>query len=110
MGKNFHFDKGYTFDDVALVPQYNNVPSRTEPRLDSWLTKNIKIGIPLLCSNMDTTISEELAYILIKNQSMPIYHRFTENFADQEKWVKKFGNQTFVSCGLGNTKIEEIVI
>ena len=29
-----------TYDDVALVPQFNNIPSRTEPSLESWLTKN----------------------------------------------------------------------
>jgi len=108
MAKSYRFDKGYTFDDVALVPQYNNVPSRTEPKLDSWLTKNTKIGIPLLCSNMDTTIGEELAEILIENDSIPIYHRFTEDYADQEKWVKKFGSKTFVSCGLGKKKLEEV--
>ena len=108
MAKSYRFDKGYTFDDVALVPQYNNVPSRTEPKLDSWLTKNTKIGIPLLCSNMDTTIGEELAEILIENDSIPIYHRFTEDYSDQEKWVKKFGSKTFVSCGLGKKKLEEV--
>ena len=25
------FRKAYTFDDIALVPQFNNIPSRTEP-------------------------------------------------------------------------------
>ena len=50
------FRKGYTFDDVALVPQFNNVPSRTEPSLESWLTRNRKINIPLVCSNMDNAL------------------------------------------------------
>lgn len=108
MVKNYHVEKGYTFDDVALKPQFNNVPSRSEPELSSWLTKNKKIGIPLLCANMDTTIGEQLATILIKNGSIPIYHRFTENFADQEKWVQKFGEKTFISCGLGKKKLEEV--
>ncbi len=108
MVKSYLFDRGYTFDDVALVPQYNNVPSRTEPMLDSWLTKKTKIGIPLLCANMDTTIGEELAEILIQRGSIPIYHRFTENFSDQERWVKKFGEKTFISCGLGAKKLEEV--
>ena len=96
--------KGYTFDDVALVPQFNNVPSRTEPSLETWLTKNRKIQIPLLCANMDTAISEELAEILITQGTLPIFHRFTQ-FAVQEKWVKKFRENTFISCGI--QKIEE---
>ncbi|MCB1108554.1 MAG: guanosine monophosphate reductase, partial [Chlamydiia bacterium] len=91
--------KAYTFDDVALVPQYNNVPSRTEPELDTWLTKNRKMDIPLVCSNMDTTISEELAHILIEHGSVPIFHRFSEH-EHQKAWVKKFGSKTFISCGI----------
>ncbi len=91
--------KAYTFDDIALVPQFNNVPSRTEPLLETWLTKNQKIGMPLICSNMDTAISKELAEILIGAGSIPIFHRFTE-FEEQKKWVKKFGKKTFISCGI----------
>lgn len=93
-----------TYDDVALVPQFNNIPSRTEPSLESWLTKKLKIAIPLLAANMDTVISEELAEILIAQGSIPIFHRFTP-FEEQEKWVKKFKDKTFVSCGI--QKLEE---
>ncbi|NGX46696.1 MAG: Inosine-5'-monophosphate dehydrogenase [Chlamydiae bacterium] len=91
--------KAFTFDDVALVPQFNNVPSRTEPLLETWLTKNRKIKIPLVCANMDTAISDELAEILIGEGSIPIFHRFTD-LESQKKWVKKFGNNTFISCGI----------
>jgi len=91
----------FTFDDVALVPQFNNVPSRTEPDLATWLTKNRKIDIPILCANMDTAISEDLADVLLKYGSYPIYHRFTP-LADQKKWVKKYGERTYISCGMHN--------
>lgn len=96
--------KAYTFDDVALVPQFNNIPSRTEPSLETWLTKNRKIQIPLLCSNMDSVISEELADIMIEQGSIPIFHRFT-TFEVQAKWVKKYQENTFISCGI--QKIDE---
>jgi IMP dehydrogenase len=93
--------KAFTFDDVALVPQFNNVPSRTEPLLETWLTKNRKVKIPLICSNMDTAISPELADILIEQGSIPIFHRFTD-LDTQKEWVKKYGNNTFISCGIHN--------
>ncbi len=93
------FRKGFTFDDIGLVPQFNNVPSRSEPSLETWLTKNRKIQIPLLCANMDTAIGEELADILIQTGSIPIFHRFTP-FDTQMKWVKKYGQNTFISCGI----------
>ncbi len=88
-----------TYDDVALVPQFNNIPSRTEPCLETWLTKKLKVSIPLLAANMDTVISEELAEILIAQGSIPIFHRFTP-FEEQLKWVKKFRDKTFISCGI----------
>ena len=96
--------KGYTFDDVGLVPQFNNVPSRTEPCLESWLTRNRKIQIPLICANMDTAICDPLADILLESGSIPIFHRFT-NLDIQKAWVKKYGENTFISCGI--TKIDE---
>jgi len=68
--------KALTFDDVALVPQYNNVPSRTEPSLKTWMTKDSKIDVPVLAANMDTVISRELADVLIENGVYPIFHRF----------------------------------
>jgi IMP dehydrogenase len=68
--------KAYTYDDVALVPQFNNVPSRTEPDLATWLTRNFQISIPIVASNMDTVICEDLADVLIEEGSSPIFHRF----------------------------------
>ncbi len=94
----------FTFDDVALVPQFNNIPSRTEPSLETWLTKNRKIGIPILAANMDTVIGEDLAQVLLDYGSIPIFHRFVP-LEDQKKWVKKFHEKTFISCGMH--KIEE---
>lgn len=93
--------KAFTFDDVALVPQFNNVPSRIEPGLDSWLSKNLKIKIPIVNANMDTVIGPELAEILIANGTIPIFHRFTE-LEEQKSWVKKFREQTFISSGILN--------
>lgn len=98
--------KTYTFDDVALVPQFNNIPSRTEPNLETWLTRDRKIQIPLLAANMDSVIGEELAEILIHNGTIPIFHRFT-TFEGQAKWVEKFRDKTFISCGIHRHRIEE---
>lgn len=99
-----HMRHALTYDDVALVPQFNNIPSRTEPSLESWLTKKLKIGIPILAANMDTVISSELADILIAEGSIPILHRFLP-LEEQEKWVKKYKDKTFISCGI--QKIDE---
>ncbi|HLB52651.1 MAG TPA: guanosine monophosphate reductase [Chlamydiales bacterium] len=93
--------QAFTYDDVALVPQFNNVPSRTVPSLESWLTKKTKIEIPLLAANMDTVIGKELADILLEQGSIPIYHRFTP-FEQQLEWVKQYAGKTFISSGILN--------
>lgn len=93
-----------TYDDVALVPQFNNIPSRTEPSLETWLTRQRKMGIPLLASNMDTVIGDDLADLLIQCGSIPIFHRFT-SMEEQIRWVKKYEKNTFISCGIG--KLDE---
>jgi IMP dehydrogenase len=93
--------KTYTFDDVALVPQFNNILSRTEPSLATWLTRDKKIDIPLVNANMDAVINEEMAQLLLQEGTIPIFHRFT-SLDKQKEWVKRFGAKVFVSCGLNN--------
>ena len=53
----------YTFDDVALIPQYSNVNSRLDTKLNTKLTKKITMKIPIVAANMDTVICERMAYI-----------------------------------------------
>ncbi|MCH9670865.1 MAG: guanosine monophosphate reductase [Gammaproteobacteria bacterium] len=89
----------YTFDEVALVPQFNNIPSRTEPSMKSWLTRTLEVEIPIVAANMDTVIGEDLAQVLLDNGTPPIFHRFTD-FDAQKAWVKKFGSKTFISSGI----------
>lgn len=99
-------NKGLTYDDIALIPQYNNVPSRLEPNFSSWLTKNVQIGLPILPANMDCVIGPELARVLHKNNGIPIFHRFTGNDT-MLKWLKLFP-RSFVSSGVGEKDLDFI--
>ena len=101
--------RAYTFDEVALVPQFNNIPSRTEPDLETWLTRNRKVAIPLVAANMDSVIGPELAEILVDNGTVPIFHRFTD-LGCQRRWVERFGDRTIISSGLkGIDRIRELL-
>ena len=91
--------RAYTFDEVALVPQFNNIPSRTEPTLDTWLTRNRRLSLPLVPANMDSVVGDDLAKVIIENGGMPIFHRFT-TAEEQEQWVRRYEEQTFISCGM----------
>ena len=91
----------YTFDDIALMPQYSNVNSRLDTKLNTKLTKKITMKIPIIAANMDTVICERMADILLKNGSIPIFHRFC-SFKKQIDLVRKYKNECFVSYGLNN--------
>lgn len=99
------FPLALTFDDVALVPQYNNVPSRTEPDTSTWLTREIQAGMPLIPANMDTVIGSDLAKVICANGGIPIFHRFT-SLDQQAKWIEEFDGRVFLSSGLN--KWEEL--
>ena len=94
-----------TFDDVALVPRYNNVESRIEPDTSAWLTKKLRVGLPLIPANMDTVIGSALAHVVVDNGGIPIFHRFTD-LSTQKKWVDEFDGKVILSCGVG--KVDEI--
>jgi IMP dehydrogenase len=57
------------------------------------------MSIPILAANMDTVIGEDLAEVLIGQGSIPIFHRFSP-MEDQMKWVRKFPEKIFISCGI----------
>lgn len=96
---SFRKEEGLTYEDVALVPQYNNVASRTEPNLSTWLTQKTQVSHPFVPANMDTVISCEMASVLRESGTYPIFHRFSP-IEEQLEWVKKFPNCCYISSGL----------
>lgn len=92
---------GLSYGDVCLVPKYNNVVSRAIPVFKTQLTKKTDIAIPILASNMDTIIGPELAEVIAKFGSVPIFHRFykEEKIAELIDLVRKYENNCYVSWG-----------
>jgi len=93
------FKTCYTFDDVALVPQYNNVDSRLETDVSVWITQHVKSQMPIIPANMDTVIGPTLGNIIVKNGGIVIIHRF-QPFEQQLEQVKLWPNKCFVSIGI----------
>ena len=48
--------KFLTFDDVGLIPNFNQVKSRLDVNLKTFLTTNVSSNIPLIPANMDSVI------------------------------------------------------
>ena len=75
--------KGFTFDDVLLVPKSSSINSRKHPKLTAQLTKNYTIEIPLITANMDTITEAEMACKMAELGGAGILHRFMD--IDQQK-------------------------
>ena len=83
--------KGYSYDDVLMVPQYNDVSSRKEVDFTTKVTKNYSLDIPILAANMDTVCEAKMAITLGKLGGLGVIHRFmsVENQAKEVLKVKR---------------------
>lgn len=98
MGGDFHSKLKYdfealTFDDVLLVPAESHViPS--EVCTDTFLTKAIKLSIPILSAPMDTVTEALMAIALACEGGLGIIHRnmSAERQAAEVERVKKWGS------------------
>jgi len=81
------FVRSLTFDDILLLPGFGNF-DRSEISLQSSLTPNIKLRIPLISAPMDTVTESELAIALGQMGGIGIIHR-NLTIEAQVKEVKK---------------------
>ncbi len=68
------FKQSFTFDDVLLVPKGSKILPR-EVKLETNLTKNIKLNIPVLSAAMDTVTEVDMAIGLARTGGMGIIHK-----------------------------------
>lgn len=66
--------EGYTFDDLLLVPSYSEVVP-IQVKLETKLTKQITLTIPVLSAAMDTVTESLMAIALAKLGGLGIIHK-----------------------------------
>lgn len=66
--------EGLTFDDVLLVPAKSEIlPKNTDT--STFLTKKIKLNIPLMSAGMDTVTESKLAIAIAREGGIGIIHK-----------------------------------
>ena len=69
-------DTALTYDDVLLVPQYSDVDSRRKLSIQTRLTNQITLQIPVVSANMDVVTESEMAIAMAREGGIGIIHRF----------------------------------
>ncbi|MCR5667128.1 MAG: IMP dehydrogenase [Eubacterium sp.] len=85
--------EGITFDDVLLVPSYSEVtPNMVD--LTTYLTKSIKLNIPMMSAGMDTVTEHRMAIAMARQGGIGIIHKnmSIEQQADEVDKVKRSEN------------------
>ena len=73
--------EGITFDDVLLVPAYSKViPNQVD--VSTYLTKKIKLNIPMMSAGMDTVTEHRMAIAMSRQGGIGIIHK---NMSIQEQ-------------------------
>jgi len=66
--------EGLTFDDVLLIPAKSEVLPR-EVEVSTYLTKNIKLNIPIVSSGMDTVTEARMAIAVAREGGIGVIHK-----------------------------------
>jgi IMP dehydrogenase len=82
-----------TFDDVLLIPQHSEVLPK-DVILNTYLTKKIKLNIPIMSAGMDTVTESKMAIAIAREGGIGIIHKnmSIESQATEVDRVKRSDN------------------
>ena len=86
-----------TFDDVGLIPKFNNIASRLHTNLQTKLSRDT-FKSPFIPANMDSVIGTDLAKICKQRGTPIIFHRFAP-IQKQIEWIQEFPD-AYLSIGV----------
>lgn len=90
--------EGLTFDDVLLIPEKSDVLP-ADISVNTRLTKNINLNIPLMTAAMDTVTETRMAIAIAREGGIGVIHKNMpiESQADQVDRVKRSENGVIVN-------------
>jgi IMP dehydrogenase len=84
-------DIALTFDDVLLLPRHSTVLPK-DVLLNTYITRNIRLNIPLVSAAMDTVSEAQMAIAMAQEGGIGILHKnmSIEDQVEQVRRVKKY--------------------
>lgn len=95
--------RGFSFNDVLIVPKYNKIASRKEVNFHTKVTKNYSLDIPIIAANMDTVCESKMAIAIGKLGGLGVIHRFM-TIAEQVEEVKKVKAEGLIAAAAVGVK------
>jgi IMP dehydrogenase len=90
LDSNKFVSEGLTYDDVLLLPSYSEVLPR-EVNTQTYITKKIKLNVPIVSAAMDTVTESALAIAIAQNGGIGMLHKnmSIDRQADEVRKVKR---------------------
>jgi len=87
---DYNIKEGLTFDDVLLIPSFSDMMPK-DADVSTYVTRTIKLNIPILSAAMDTVTDAKAAICLAQEGGIGIIHRNMgiEEQAQEVEKVKK---------------------
>lgn len=82
------FKNSYSFNDILVNPLYSSCNSRKDISLETKLTKDIILKLPIISSPMDTVSESDMAIKMALKGGLSIIHRF-QTIESQCKMIEK---------------------
>ena len=98
LNENKFAKEGLTFDDVLLIPAKSDVTPNMI-KLETYLTKTIRLNTPIMTAAMDTVTGAEMAIAIAREGGVGIIHKnmTIEQQVDEVDKVKRSENGVIVN-------------
>lgn len=95
-------ERGLSYDDVLLSPQYSDITSRQEIDISSDLGQNAYLLLPIIASPMDTISDSRMAGAMDAHRATAIIHRYM-SIEEQCRHLDALPSEAVVGGAVGVT-------
>jgi IMP dehydrogenase len=100
-------NKGYSYDDVLIVPKYSELASRRDVKFETRISKNFKIDTPIIAANLDTICESKMAITLGRLGGLGVIHRLLSIEHQAEEVQKVKAQKLIAAAAIGVKDLEE---